>query len=73
MIILSLYKIQLKSVSSDDQLQTEIRIFKLFLPFLCTNVVHDFTWTKISGLETNIFGLKMMAKSGLNFFILKFY
>ena len=24
-------------------------------------------------LETNIFGLKMMVKSGLEFFILKFY
>ena len=24
--------------------------------------------TKISGLETNIFGLKMMVKSGLDFF-----
>ena len=30
-------------------------------------------WAKISGLETNIFGLKMMVKSGLEFFILKFY
>ena len=28
---------------------------------------------KISGLETNIFGLKMMVKSGLEFFIFKFY
>ena len=28
---------------------------------------------KISGLETNIFELKMMVKSGLDFFILKFY
>ena len=25
-------------------------------------------WTKISGLETNIFTLKMMVKSGLDFF-----
>ena len=30
-------------------------------------------WMKISGLETNIFGLKMMMKSGLENFILKFY
>ena len=30
-------------------------------------------WTKISGLETNIFGLKMMVRSGLEFFISKFY
>ena len=30
-------------------------------------------WTKISSLETNIFELKMMVKSGLDFFILKFY
>ena len=30
-------------------------------------------WTKISGLKTNIFELKMMVKSGLEFFILKFY
>ena len=30
-------------------------------------------WSKISDLETNIFGLKMMMKSGLEFFILKFY
>ena len=30
-------------------------------------------WTKISGLETNIFELKMMVKSGLEFFVLKFY
>ena len=29
--------------------------------------------TKISGLETNIFELKMMVKSGLEFFILKSY
>ena len=29
-------------------------------------------WTKISSLETTIFELKMMAKSGLEFFILKF-
>ena len=25
-------------------------------------------WNKISGLETNIFGLKIMLKSGLDFF-----
>ena len=30
-------------------------------------------WTKISDLKTNIFELKMMVKSGLEFFILKFY
>ena len=30
-------------------------------------------WTKISGLETNIFGLKIMVKSGVEFLILKFY
>jgi hypothetical protein len=29
--------------------------------------------TTISDLENNIFGLKMMVKSGLEFFILKFY
>ena len=30
-------------------------------------------WTKISDLETNIFELKVGMKSGLGFFILKFY
>ena len=30
-------------------------------------------WTTISDIETNIFELKMMVKSGLEFFILKFY
>jgi hypothetical protein len=29
-------------------------------------------WTKISSLEIDIFDLKMMMKSGLEFFILKF-
>ena len=29
-------------------------------------------WTKISGLETNIFGSKMTVNSDLEFFILKF-
>ena len=29
-------------------------------------------WTKISSLEIDIFDLKMMVKSGLEFFILKF-
>ena len=31
-----------------------------------------YKWTKISSLEINIFDLKMMVKSGLEFFILKF-
>ena len=30
-------------------------------------------WTKISDLETNIFELKVGVKSGIEFFILKFY
>ena len=29
-------------------------------------------WTKISSLEITIFDLKMMVKSGVDFFILKF-
>ena len=29
-------------------------------------------WTKISSLEIDIFDLKMMVKSGLEFFMLKF-
>ena len=31
-----------------------------------------YKWTKILSLEIDIFGLKMMMKSGLEFFILKF-
>ena len=31
-----------------------------------------FNWTKILSLEINIFDLKMLAKSGLEFFILRF-
>ena len=33
----------------------------------------ELEWAKISGLETNIFELKIMLKSGVEFFILKFY
>ena len=46
----------------------------------CTRQTNDchisqdsfYKWTKISSLEIDIFGLKMMVKSGLEFFILKF-
>ena len=31
-----------------------------------------YKWTKISSLRINIFDLKMMVKSGLEFFVLKF-
>ena len=31
-----------------------------------------YKWTKISSLEIDFFGLKMLVKSGLDFFILKF-
>ena len=34
----------------------------------CTTQNSQNKWTKISGLETNIFELKMMGKSGLDFF-----
>ena len=37
-----------------------------------TNKNSFYKWTKISSLEINIFYLKMMVKSGLEFFILKF-
>ena len=36
-----------------------------------TNLNSLYNWTKISSLEIDIFDLKMMVKSGLEFFILK--
>ena len=39
---------------------------------LHTNQNSFYKWTKISSLEINIFHLKMMVKSGLEFFTLKF-
>ena len=45
----------------------------LFYNLLHTTQNSQNKWTKILGLETKIFDLKMMEKNGLEFFILKFY
>ena len=56
-----------------------IAIFQsCLLPKMRLSVVREgrftgYKWTKISDLETTIFELDMMVKSGLVFFILEFY
>ena len=50
-----------------------LKIMKPFCILMHTTWKSKNKWTKISDLETNIFDLKMMVKSGLEFFILKFH
>ena len=48
-------------------------IMKVYVYQIVKHITPPWTITKISGLETYIFGLKMMMKSGLELFILKFH
>ena len=48
------------------------KIYRFFQYHRHTSQDSFYKWTKISSLEIDIFGLKMMLKSGLEFFILKF-
>ena len=47
-------------------------IVRLIDPFIPARTNSISKWTKILSLDIDIFGLKMMVKSGLEFFILKF-
>ena len=38
-----------------------------------TPAISHLRWLKISGLEIDIFDIKLVVKSGLDFFIFKFY
>ena len=65
--------IKLGAVIALVKVSTTFNFFRAFHELYHTTYNGQNMWTKILSHETIIFGLKMMVKSGLNFFILKSY
>ena len=69
--IMPIFIPRIKRAASLKTFQLGVPIYNSFIHHTSQNSFNK--WTKISSLEINIFDLKMMVKSGLEFFILKFY